>query len=154
MLPTSNVLTWLSQSAKPSWWRVVSTPNFMWAATAASAHWFGSSAVGLNCVMSRFGVAQVPVYVRIPKWRNIPKRSSLNARWRSSSGVPTAVPPEPPGPPPLVPAAPLAPPPAAPVGEREAPDEQPPMHPADRTQIATDERESEANRRGVNMAKV
>ena len=74
------MLTCEFHSANPSWCRVVSTPNFMPADTAASAHWFGSSCVGLNIVMSRFGVAHDPVYVRMPKCRNIPNRRSTNDR--------------------------------------------------------------------------
>ena len=61
MCATLNVPALLGHSAKPSWWRVVSTPYFILAATAASPHCPGSSPVGLNCVMSRFGFDHDPV---------------------------------------------------------------------------------------------
>ena len=100
----------LGHSAKPSWCRVVSTPYFIFAATAASAHWPGSRLVGLNSLMSRFGFDHEPVYVRMPKWMNMPKRRSTSCAEAASSelaGVPPPAacrrPPPPPAPPPRAP---------------------------------------------------
>ena len=99
-------------------------------------------------VMGRFACAHAPVYVRIPKWMNMPNRRSTYARWRSSSAIatvappmpgapPVAAPPRPPMPPVGVtlPPAPLCPPlagapPAPPLSEAPAlppPPETPPL---------------------------
>ena len=77
MLRTLKLPTALGHSAKPSWCRVVSTPYFIFAATAASAHWPGLRLTGLNMLIGRFACDQLPVYVRMPKWMNMPKRRSM-----------------------------------------------------------------------------
>ena len=60
MLRTLKLPTALGHSAKPSWWRVVRTPYFIFAATAASAHWPGLRLTGLNMLIGRFACDQLP----------------------------------------------------------------------------------------------
>ena len=95
--PTLKLLALLGHSANPSWWRVVSTPNFAPAALAAWAHWRGFSVVpGLKSLMGRFPSAHAPVYVRIPKWWNMPNCIARNERLRSSRCAVTSWPLPPP----------------------------------------------------------
>jgi hypothetical protein len=67
MLRTLKLPTLLGHSAKPSWWRVVSTPYVIVAPTRRVGPLRRVQAVGLNMSIGRFACDQVPVYVRIPK---------------------------------------------------------------------------------------